>query len=150
VLRAVLSFLTNFVPNIGFVIGPVPPALLALLTGRMPEMLLVIGGYSALNFVIQSQIQPRFVGDSVALAMTTTFVALVFWAWLLGPIGALLAIPVTLLVKALLVGVDPTAGWANALAGSVQRPPRGPRERRRRKHQPSGDRAPAGAGTTAS
>jgi len=55
-----------------------------------------------LNFIIQSLIQPRFIGDSVGLAMTTTFVALVFWAWLLGPIGALLAIPLTLLVKALL------------------------------------------------
>jgi AI-2 transport protein TqsA len=149
-LWAVLSFLTNFVPNIGFVIGLVPPALLALLTGGVSEMLLVIGVYSVLNFVIQSLIQPRFVGDSVGLAMTTTFVALVFWAWLLGPIGALLAIPLTLLVKALLVDVDPTARWANALAGSLQRPSRAPRERRRRKHEPSGDLPPAGAGTAAS
>jgi AI-2 transport protein TqsA len=150
VLWAVLSFLTNFVPNIGFVIGLVPPALLALLTGGVPEMLLVIGVYCVLNFVIQSLIQPRFVGDSVGLAMTTTFVALVFWAWLLGPIGALLAIPLTLLVKALLVDVDPTARWAVALAGSLERPPRAPRGHRRRGHEQSADVAAAGAGTPAS
>ena len=85
----------------------------------LPEMLLVIAVYCVLNFVIQSLIQPRYVGDSVGLAMTTTFVALVFWAWLLGPLGALLAIPLTLLAKALLVDVDPTARWATALAGSL-------------------------------
>jgi len=149
VLWGLLSFLTNFIPNVGFVIGLVPPALLALLTGGVSEMLLVIGVYCLLNFVIQTVIQPRFVGDSVGLAMTTTFVALVFWAWLLGPIGALLAIPLTLLVKALLVDVDPTARWATALAGSLERPPRAPREHRRRRHAPSGDLAAAGAGNPA-
>jgi len=131
VLWGVLSFLTNFIPNVGFIIGLVPPALLALLTGGVSEMLVVIAVYCVLNFVIQTVIQPRFVGDSVGLAMTTTFVALVFWAWLLGPIGALLAIPMTLLVKALLVDVDPSARWVNALAGSLARPPRERRSKKR-------------------
>jgi hypothetical protein len=56
--------------------------------------------------------------------MTTTFVALIFFAWLLGPLGALLAIPLTLLFKALLVDVDPTARWVTALAGSLAPEPR--------------------------
>jgi len=124
VLWGVLAFITNFVPNVGFIVGLVPPALLALLTLGVPEMLIVIAAYCVLNFVIQSLLQPRFVGDSVGLAMTTTFVALVFWAWLLGPIGALLAIPLTLLIKALLVDVDPTAHWATALVGSLAPEPR--------------------------
>src|SRR4051794_19752910 len=114
---AVLAFITNYIPNVGFLIGLVPPALVALLTLGVAEMFVVIAVYCVLNFVIQSLIQPRFIGDSVGLAMTTTFVALVFWAWLLGPLGALLAIPLTLLVKALLVDVDPAAGWATALVG---------------------------------
>jgi AI-2 transport protein TqsA len=130
VLWGVLSFMTNYVPNIGFVIGLVPPALLALLTLGVPEMVLVIAVYCILNFVIQSLIQPRYVGDSVGLATTTTFVALVFWAWLLGPLGALLAIPLTLLIKALLVDVDPAARWANALAGALASEPRPPRRHR--------------------
>ena len=122
-LWGLLSFLTNFIPNIGFIIGLVPPALLALLDGGVPEMLLVIAVYCVLNLVIQSIIQPRFVGDSVGLGTTVTFLALIFWAWLLGPLGALLAIPLTLLVKALLVDVDPTARWAIALgAASNGRP----------------------------
>ncbi|TFV93021.1 AI-2E family transporter [Blastococcus sp. CT_GayMR20] len=129
-LWGVLSFMTNYIPNVGFIIGLVPPALLALLTLGLPEMFLVIAVYSVLNFVIQSLIQPHYVGDSVGLAMTTTFVALVFWAWLLGPSGALLAIPLTLLVKALLVDVDPAARWATALAGSLASEPREPRRHR--------------------
>jgi predicted PurR-regulated permease PerM len=131
VLWGLLAFITNYVPNVGFIIGVVPPALLALLTSGVPDMLLVLGVYCLLNFVVQSLIQPRFVGDSVGLAMTTTFVALVFWAWLLGPLGALLAIPLTLLIKALLVDVDPAARWATALAGSLAPEPKASRRPRR-------------------
>jgi AI-2 transport protein TqsA len=138
VLWALLAFITNYIPNVGFIIGVVPPALLALLTSGVPEMLVVIGVYCVLNFVIQSLIQPRFVGDSVGLAMTTTFVALVFWAWLLGPLGALLAIPLTLLFKALLVDADPSAGWVTALAGSLASEPRASREARRNRRGRTG------------
>jgi AI-2 transport protein TqsA len=139
VLWGVLSFITNYIPNVGFIIGLVPPALLGLLTGGVPDMLLVIGVYCALNLVIQSLIQPYFVGDSVGLGVTTTFLALIFWAWLLGPLGALLAIPLTLLVKALLVDTDPSARWAIALGGSLEQEPVAPgteRSRRRGARRP--------------
>jgi AI-2 transport protein TqsA len=134
VLWGLLSFITNFIPNVGFIIGLVPPALLALLSGGVEEMVLVIGVYCVFNLVIQSLIQPHFVGDSVGLAATTTFLALIFWAWLLGPLGALLAIPLTLLIKALLVDVDPTARWAIALAGSLEKSPAPNRPNRHRRH----------------
>lgn len=110
-----LSFITNYIPNIGFVIGLVPPALLGLLTGGASLMVTVIVVYCVLNVVIQSIIQPRFIGDAVGLSVTVTFVALIFWAWLLGPLGAILAIPLTLLAKDLLVDIDPQAKWADAL-----------------------------------
>jgi AI-2 transport protein TqsA len=115
VLWAVLAFITNYIPNIGFIFGLVPPALLALLTGGWPLLLAVIVVYCVLNLVIQSLIQPRFIGNSVGLSATVTFVTLLFWAWVLGPLGALLAIPLTLLAKALLVDIDPRARWADAL-----------------------------------
>ena len=118
VLWAVLAFITNFIPNIGFIIGLVPPALLALLTGGWQLALTVVVVYCVLNMVIQSLIQPRFIGDSVGLSATVTFLALLFWAWVLGPLGALLAIPVTLLVKAVLVDSDPRAQWVEALLGA--------------------------------
>ncbi|MFR9801380.1 AI-2E family transporter [Pseudonocardia sp. RS010] len=109
-----LAFVTNYIPNVGFILGVIPPAVLGLLIGGPQLALLVVVVYCVLNFVVQSIIQPRFIGDAVGLSVTVTFVALVFWAWLLGPLGAILAIPLTLLVKALLVDVDPKAGWADA------------------------------------
>jgi AI-2 transport protein TqsA len=96
----------------------VPPALLALLSGGPDLMVAVIVVYCLLNFVLQSLVQPRFIGDAVGLSVTVTFVSLAFWAWLLGPLGAILAIPLTLLVKALLVDIDPRARWADALLRS--------------------------------
>lgn len=111
VLWGILAFITNYIPNIGFVIGVIPPALLGLLEGGITGFLAVIVVYSVINVVLQTFIQPRFVGDSVGLSTTITFLALIFWAWVLGPLGALLAIPLTLLSKALLVDIDPTTAW---------------------------------------
>jgi AI-2 transport protein TqsA len=109
---AVLAFVTNFIPNIGFIIGVIPPALFALLDGGPDLMVAVIVVYSVINFVIQSVIQPRVVGDTVGLSAMLTFLSLVFWTWVVGPLGALLAVPLTLLVKAVLVEADPRTRWA--------------------------------------
>ncbi len=109
---AVLAFVTNFIPNIGFVIGVIPPALIGLLEGGPRMMLAVIVVYSVINVVIQSIIQPRYVGDKVGLSPTITMLSLVFWTWAIGPLGALLAVPLSLLARALLVEADPDARWA--------------------------------------
>ncbi|MGW2663742.1 AI-2E family transporter [Nocardia tengchongensis] len=116
-LWAVLSFVTNYIPNVGFVIGLVPPALLGLLEGGPKQMIWVIVVYSVLNFVIQSIIQPKFVGNAVGLNATITFLALVFWSTLLGALGAILAVPLTLLVKAVLLDIDPATRWVGVLIG---------------------------------
>jgi AI-2 transport protein TqsA len=108
---AVLAFVTNFIPNIGFVIGLIPPAILGLLEGGPGLMLTVIAVYCVINVVIQSVIQPRYVGDAVGLTPTITMLSLVFWAWVLGPLGALLAVPLSLLTRALLIEADPDAAW---------------------------------------
>ena len=74
-----LSFITNYIPNIGFVLGLIPPALLALLQGGVRQAVLVIVAYSVINVMIQSLLQPKFVGDAVGLSVTLTFLSLVFW-----------------------------------------------------------------------
>lgn len=114
----ILSFLTNYIPNVGFVIGLVPPALLALLAKGPAAGIAVVVAYCVLNFVIQSIIMPRYTGQAVGITATLTFFSLLFWAWALGVLGALLAVPLTLLAKALLVDADPKARWANALIAS--------------------------------
>lgn len=111
----VLAFITNYIPNIGFVIGLIPPAIIAFFEGGWQLSLTVIIIYTVLNVVIQSVIQPKFVGDAVGLSVTLTFVSLIFWGWVLGPLGALLAVPLTLLAKALLIDIDPTTTWASPL-----------------------------------
>ena len=114
-LWGLLSFITNYIPNIGFIVGVIPPALLGLLSGGVEKMIWVILAYCAVNFVIQSVIQPKVVGDAVGLSATVSFLSLIFWAWVLGPLGALLAIPLSLLAKGLLVDIDPSTRWITPL-----------------------------------
>jgi predicted PurR-regulated permease PerM len=129
-LWGLLSFVTNFIPNIGFVIGVIPPALLALLEGGWGAALVVIGVYSGLNIIIQTFIQPRYVGASVGLSVEMTFLSLVVWAFLLGPLGALLAVPMTLLIRAVLIDPDPKVAWVTPLISTVPRTPSTGRSRR--------------------
>jgi hypothetical protein len=118
-LWGLLSFLTNYVPNIGFVLGLLPPTLLALLVGGPGLAVAVVALYCVANFVLQSVIQPLVVGDAVGLSVTLTFLSTIVWTVVLGPLGAILAIPLTLLAHAVLVGQDPDRRWATVLlAGS--------------------------------
>jgi len=107
----VLAFVTNYIPNIGFVLGLVPPALFALLTGGPGDALWVVAIYSVINLVMQSFVQPKFTGDAVGLTPSVTFLSLVFWSAVAGPLGAILAVPLTLAVKAFLVDADPRMTW---------------------------------------
>ena len=122
ILWGLLAFITNYVPNVGFIIGLVPPAVLALLEGGPGLMVAVIVAYCVINFILQSVIQPKFVGDAVGLSTSITFLSLVFWAFVLGPLGALLAIPLTLLVKAVLIDGDPRNAWLAPLLSNQQVP----------------------------
>jgi AI-2 transport protein TqsA len=129
-LWGLLSFLTNYVPNIGFFLGLAPPTLLALLVGGPALAVLVVVVYSVLNFLLQSLLQPVVVGDAVGLSVTLTFLSVIGWTVVLGPLGAVLAIPITLFVSAVLVGQDPERRWARTLLagtsakGPAPRPPR--------------------------
>ena len=129
----VLAFVTNYIPNVGFVIGVIPPALIALLDGGVGAMVAVIIAYSLINVIVQTIIQPRFTGDAVGISGTVAFVSLIFWAFLLGPLGALVAIPATLFLKSTLLDNSVPASWVNALISSDPKKdrPRPPRQRTR-------------------
>ena len=124
----VLSFITNYIPNIGFFIGLIPPALLALVDSGPWTALWVVVAYAALNFVIQTLIQPKFTGDAVGLNTTTTFLSLLFWAEVIGALGTILAIPLTLFVKALLIDSDPRSRWVSIFLSAGDTPVRAPDE----------------------
>ena len=114
----VLALVTNYIPNIGFILGLIPPTLIALLDQGWGEAIAVIAAYTGVNFLIQMLIQPRFTGDAVGIASTITFLSLIVWALILGPLGALLAVPATLLVKSLLVDHADRGRWLGVLLNS--------------------------------
>ncbi len=121
-LWGVLALIANYIPNIGFVVALLPPAMLALLDGGVRTMVLVVIAYIVINVVTQSFILPKFLGDAVGLSTTMTFMSLLVWTFVLGPLGAILAIPLSLLARAVLIDSDPSATWAQALVSG--RPPR--------------------------
>lgn len=119
---ALLAFVTNYIPNIGFVIGVIPPAILALVDSGPWTALWVVVIYSVTNFVIQSIIQPKFTGDAVGLNLTTTFLSLVFWSSVIGALGTILAVPLTLFVKALFIDSDPRSAWVGLFLSAGDSP----------------------------
>jgi len=114
----VLAFVTNYIPNIGFILGVIPPALIALLDGGVGSAVAVVAVYTVINVVVQTIIQPRFTGDAVGISATVAFVSLIFWAYLLGTLGALLAVPATLFLKSVLLDNSVPASWVNALVSA--------------------------------
>ena len=132
----VLAFVTNYIPNIGFILGVIPPALIALLDGGVGSAIAVVAVYTVINIVVQTIIQPRFTGDAVGISATVAFASLIFWAYVLGTLGALLAIPATLFVKSLLLDNSVPASWVNALVTSSPTKDR-PRQIRRQGRSPA-------------
>ena len=119
-LWGMLSFLCSFIPNVGYFIAIIPPIVFGALVGGWPTVIWVIVVYGLINAVVQSVVQPRVVGNAVLLGQTLTFVSVLFWAVILGPIGAIIAIPLTLLVRMLLIDSDPRARWWRPLTGDIE------------------------------
>jgi AI-2 transport protein TqsA len=116
-LWGLLVFLCSFIPNVGYFFALIPPIVFGYLVGGFPLVIAVIVVYGIINAVVQSIIQPRVVGNAVSLSQTLTFFSVLFWAVVIGPIGAILAIPLTLLGKTLLVDSDPGASWSRPALG---------------------------------
>ena len=121
ILWGILSFFFSFVPNIGFLISVIPPAILALIQFGFTEMLIVVGAYIVINFLTDNVIKPRFIEEGVNISVSVTFVSLVVWGWVLGPIGAILAVPMSIIVQAILNSRDDTR-WLAYMMGSGQEP----------------------------
>ena len=96
---AVVAFVMTFVPNIGILLSIVPPALLALVAFGWQRAVVVVAGYLILNFVIDNVLKPKVMKSGVDVSPLTGMVSLIVWSFLLGPMGALLAIPVTLVLR---------------------------------------------------
>jgi len=100
-LWAFLSFLMNFIPNIGFIISVIPPALIALLMLGGWQAVVVIIGFWLINAVVENVIRPIFMKESLNISLLTTFLSLLIWGWILGLPGAVLGVPLTMVVTKL-------------------------------------------------
>jgi len=118
VLWGVLAFMLNFVPNIGSIIAAVPAVLLAMVQLGLPSALVVAAVYVAVNVLIGNIVEPRFMGKGLGLSTLVVFVSLVFWGWVLGPVGMLLSVPLTITVK-LALDSKPETQWLGHLLGPV-------------------------------
>ena len=117
VLWGLLAFLLNFVPTIGSFIAAIPAVLLAFIQLGMPSALLAALGYLMVNFIIGNIIEPKFMGDEVGLSTLVVILSLIFWGWVFGPIGMLLAIPLTITAK-IALDHNKDMRWLSMLLGS--------------------------------
>ena len=99
ILWGFLVFLLHYIPNIGFVIAAIPAVLLALLQIGVGGAVLVAAGYLVVGSVLGNIIQPKLMGRRLGLSTLVVFLSLLFWGSLLGLVGAVLCIPLTMTMK---------------------------------------------------
>ena len=121
VLWGVLSFLFNFVPNIGFYIALIPPVLLTLLNQGLWQAVILGVIYALINNFFDIVVAPRFLAKGLDLSVLVTFLAVIIWTWILGPIGAFMALPLTVMVKKLLLEPFPQTQLIALLLGSGEK-----------------------------
>ena len=121
-LWGVMAFMFNFIPNIGSIIAAVPPMLIALADHGLGMMLWVGLFFLIINIVFGIIIEPRVTGKGVGLSSVMVLLSLIFWGWILGPVGMLLSIPLTIMVK-IACDLSPQTRWVSILLGDGEEQP---------------------------
>ena len=144
ILWAILAFLFNFIPYVGAVLMAIPAVLMALVQADLQTALLVALGYLFANTLIGTILEPRIMGKGLGLSTLAVFLSLLVWAWVLGTIGAFLAVPLTIALMiafeaspatrplAILLGPDPDAAPLSTSAPAPSPASTGQDEERRR------------------
>lgn len=111
-----LAFALNYIPNIGSIIAAIPPVVQVLVFNGFYPALIVIAGYLLINLIFGNILEPRIMGRGLGLSTLVVFLSLIFWGWLLGPVGMLLSVPLTIVVKIALEQADAGKGIAVLLS----------------------------------
>jgi predicted PurR-regulated permease PerM len=122
VLWGLLAFLLNYVPTIGSFIAAIPAVLLALIQLGPLQAAIAAGGYFVVNIGMGNAVEPRFMGRGLGLSTLVVFLSLVFWGWMLGPVGMLLSVPLTMTAK-IALEASPTSAWLASLLGPADKQP---------------------------
>ena len=99
VLWALLAFLFNYIPNIGSILAAIPAVILTFLQLGVGSASIVVALFIGVNMIMGNVVEPRFMGRSLGLSTLVVFLSLIFWGWLLGMVGMLLSVPLTMIVK---------------------------------------------------
>lgn len=121
-LWAVLAFMLNFVPNIGSIIAAVPAVLITLVQLGPLSAIAVAGIYALVNIIIGSVVEPKVMGRGLGLSTLVVFLSLLFWGWLLGIVGMLLSIPLTIMAKIVFDSNESTK-WIAVMLGTGEHIP---------------------------
>lgn len=117
VIWGLLAFLLNYIPNLGSIIAAVPPVLLGYIQFGIGRALLVASGFFVVNIVFGNVLEPKLMGRKLGLSTLVVFLSLIFWGWVWGPVGMLLSVPMTMVVKFALES-SPTTRWISILLDS--------------------------------
>lgn len=121
VLWGILAFALNFIPVIGSMVAGVPPVILALLISGFPAAALVALGYLLINNFLGNFVEPMLVGRQFGISSLVVVISVLFWGWVWGPLGMLLAVPLTMVIKVILEGSEEFR-WIGVAISAEQRP----------------------------
>ncbi|RMH21821.1 MAG: AI-2E family transporter [Acidobacteria bacterium] len=139
-LWGLIAFLLNYIPTLGSILASIPAVLLAWVDVGVGEALLVVVGYAVVNVVIGNLIEPQLMGRRFGLSTLVVFLSLVFWFWLWGPLGALLSVPLTMMIKIMLENTSDLR-WVAQLLGPSPAPQPRPRAEPPAVRPPDGEAA---------
>ncbi len=122
VLWGIVGFLMNFIPSVGIIFSVIPPVILALLEFNWQTALIVGVGIILINFIIENVIKPRIMEEDLNISSLFVMLSLVLWTFVLGPIGTILAVPLTLIATKLLLEASDETRWLAILTTANPRP----------------------------
>ena len=137
-LWGLVAFLMNFIPYIGSILAAIPAVIVAFIQyGPSMTVVWVIVAYLAVNVIVNYTIYPRLMSQGVDLSMFIVLAGMVFWGWVLGPIGLILSVPISAVIKISLESY-PSSRWLAVMLGS------GPKSEPQPQPQPEAKQQPAG------
>jgi predicted PurR-regulated permease PerM len=118
ILWGFVAFLLNYVPNFGSIIAAIPSVMLAFVQfGIGWQFWTVLGIYVAVNILVGYVVEPKMMGRGLGLSALVVLVAVIFWGWILGPVGLILSVPITVALK-IFMGSYPGSRWLAVMLGA--------------------------------
>lgn len=118
ILWGILTFLLGYIPYLGFILAALPPMLLGLFKYGPLGALAILVGISLVNMLVENVLFPSLAGKGLKLSPSIVFLSLFYWAYVLGTAGALIAIPLTMVVKIILESFEETRWLAKLMESS--------------------------------